>query len=185
MVERVIIGGFGGQGVIFLGKLLTQAMMDEGLHVTYFPAYGPEVRGGRANCHVIIASEPILCPVIAQPDALLIMNQITWDYYAPWLRPGGLAVMNSSMVIGTPADPSHRVVCVPATEIANDLGDVRSTNMVMLGAYNQVRELLPLDNLLAHLRSALGGAKAGLFELNCKAVLRGSEAVAAASERSP
>lgn len=184
MVERIIIGGFGGQGVIFLGKLLTQAMMDEGLNVTYFPAYGPEVRGGRANCHVILASEPILCPVIARPDALLMMNQIAWDYYAPCLRPDGLAVMNTSMIAATPADPSHRIVRVPASDIANDLGDVRATNMVMLGAYNRVRGLLPLDNLLAHLRAALGGAKADLFELNRKAVLRGSEA-AAGSEHSP
>ncbi len=180
MLERLIIGGFGGQGIIFLGKLLAQAMMDEGRHVSYFPAYGPEVRGGRANCHVIIASDEILCPIVEQPDALLMMNQISWDYFAPWLKPDGLAVLNSSMVEAAAKAPGQQIVPIPASSIANDLGDVRVTNMVMLGAYNHLRGLLPLDRLLEHVRAALGVAKAALFDLNRRAVERGIEAAAAA-----
>ncbi len=180
MLERLIIGGFGGQGIIFLGKLLAQAMMDEGRHVSYFPAYGPEVRGGRANCHVIIASDEILCPIVEQPDALIMMNQISWDYFAAWLKPDGLAVVNSSMVNAAAAAQGQQVAPIPATEIASELGDVRATNMVMLGAYSHLRGLLPRDSLLDHLRKALGAAKAALLELNRRAVEKGIEAAAAA-----
>jgi len=181
VLERLIIGGFGGQGIIFLGKLLAQAMMDDGRHVSYFPAYGPEVRGGRANCHVIIASDEILCPIVEQPDALIMMNQISWDYFAGWLKPDGLAVLNSSMVnCGGKRPACGPLALIPATDIANSLGDVRVTNMVMLGAYNCLRGLLPLASLLDHLRKALGGAKAALLDLNRRAVEKGIEAAAAA-----
>jgi 2-oxoglutarate ferredoxin oxidoreductase subunit gamma len=203
VLERLIVAGFGGQGVILLGKLLAQAMMDEGKHVTYFPAYGAEVRGGRANCHVIISSDEIFSPVIARADSLIVMSQLSWDFFAPCLEPGGLAVMNSSLVAPggehevrpylhascrgesrirpALAEASTRsLVAVPATDIANELGDVRATNMVMLGAYHHVRQLLPLDALLGHLRAALGARKAGLFDLNCRAIHRGIEAAEAA-----
>ena len=185
MLERVIITGFGGQGIIFTGKLLAQAMMDEGHNVTYFPAYGPEVRGGRANCHVIISSDEIFSPVIAQPDTLIAMNQISWDYFAASLRPEGLAVVNSTMVAVEAAAAPGRLIRVPAADIANELGDVRVTNMVMFGAYNHARSLLPLDRLLEHIRSALGSGKAALYELNCQAVRRGVEAAAAAIAAAP
>lgn len=181
MLERVIVAGFGGQGVVFLGKLLAQAMMDEGRNVTYFPAYGPEVRGGRANCHVIISTEPILCPIVLRPETLLIMNQVSWDYFAPILKEDGLAVVNASLVDAEANASAQQLLGVPATEIANGLGDVRATNMVMLGAYNHVRGLLPTERLLEHLRAALGGAKAALFELNRNAVLRGTEAAGGAA----
>ncbi len=181
MLERVIIAGFGGQGVIFTGKLLAQAMMDEGRNVTYFPAYGPEVRGGRAHCYVIVSSDEIFSPVIAQPDTLIAMNQISWDYFAPSLRPDGLAVVNSTMVKADPAAVPGRLIAVPAADIANELGDVRVTNMVMVGAYNHARSLLPLGRLLDHVRSALPGGKAALYELNRHALLRGVEAAAFAT----
>jgi len=180
VLERVIIAGFGGQGVIFAGKLLAQAMMAEGRNVTYFPAYGPEVRGGRAHCHVVVSSDEIFSPVIARPDTLIVMNQISWDYFAPSLSPEGVAVVNSTMVATGPAGIPGRLIPVPAAEIANELGDVRVTNMIMLGAYNHARSLLPLDRLLEHLRSALADRKAALYELNCQAVRKGVEAAAAA-----
>jgi len=179
VIERVIIGGFGGQGVLFLGKLLAETMMAEGMSVTYFPAYGPEVRGGRANCHIMIRDREILCPVITEPDTLIMMNQITWDYFLPKLRPDGLAIVNSSMVADDNEAVSQRLVRVPATDIAKELGDVRATNMVMLGAYNHERKLLPLEALFDHLRAALPGSKAALFDINREAVRRGAHAAAA------
>lgn len=179
VLERLIVAGFGGQGVVFLGRLLAQAMMDEGLHVSYFPSYGPEVRGGRAHCHVMISSDEILCPIIAQPDSLIMMNQPSWDFFAPLLKPDGVAVVNSSMVTWAVEHESQQVVSVPATDIASELGDVRATNMAMLGAYNVARKLLPLDRLLERLRAAFGEQKAALFDLNCAAVHRGIEAAAA------
>jgi 2-oxoglutarate ferredoxin oxidoreductase subunit gamma len=180
VIERLIVAGFGGQGVVFLGRLLAHAMMHEGKNVTFLPAYGPEVRGGWANCHVVISSGEIYSPSVTHPTALLAMNQISWDHFARQLEPDGLAVVNASMAQAAAATPSQRIIPVAATDIAKELGDVRATNMVMLGAYNHARGLLALDALLGHLRTALGPQKAALFELNRQAVQRGMEAAAAA-----
>jgi 2-oxoglutarate ferredoxin oxidoreductase subunit gamma len=183
LTERIIVTGFGGQGILFLGRLLAQTGMAEGHQVTFFPAYGPEVRGGRANCHVIISSEVIYLPKIAEADAVLAMNQLSWDYFAPRVRPDGVAVLNASMVERGDGPEPERLVAVPATDIAKELGDVRATNMVMLGAYNHSRKLLPPDSLVASLRDTLGPRKAGLFDLNRQAICKGAEAAAAQAGR--
>ena len=176
VLEKVIVAGFGGQGVMFLGRLLAQAVMHDGKNVSFFPSYGPEVRGGRANCHVIVSSDEIFSPMIAHADSLVAMSQLSWDFFSPRLKPEGMAVVNASMVRPANASPSLRLIPVPATEAASEMGDVRVTNMIMLGAYNRVRGLLPLDALLEHLRAALGGRKADLFELNRQAIQRGIQA---------
>lgn len=178
MVERVIVAGFGGQGVIFLGKLLAQAAMENGSNVTYFPAYGPEVRGGRANCHVIVSSEEVFSPVVARPDSLIVMNQPSWDFFAPHLDGDGLAVVNASLVKPAGVGPSQRLVNIPATGTAAELGEVRAANMVMLGAYNRVRGLLPVEVLLENLRRVLGERKAALYEVNAQALHKGAELAA-------
>ncbi len=179
MTERVIVAGFGGQGILFLGRLLAQIGMDRGSHVTFFPAYGPEVRGGRANCHVIISSDAIFSPRIDVADAALAMNQISWDYFAGRVRPDGLAVVNASMTEVEDNTGPERLIRVPATDLASELGDVRATNMVMLGAYNHARQLFPLDVLLDDLRGMLGRSKAALFELNRAAIQRGIDSAEA------
>ncbi len=179
MTEKLIVAGFGGQGILFLGKLLAQSAMTQGSHVTFFPAYGPEVRGGRANCHVIISSDEIFSPRIQQADAVLAMNQMSWDYFRGQTRPDGLAVVNTSMVEAEAAPRPARVVGVPATAVADELGDVRVTNMVMLGAYNCVRRLLPMGLLLENLRRMLPGARASLFDVNRAALDRGTAAAEA------
>jgi 2-oxoglutarate ferredoxin oxidoreductase subunit gamma len=178
VLERAVIAGFGGQGILFLGKLLAESMMHEGSEVTYFPAYGPEVRGGRANCHVIVSSSPIYSPYVPEPDTLLALNQPSWDYYIGLVRKGGLAVANASMVCADACPEVIRVIKVAATDIAKELGDVRVANMVMLGAYNAVRKLLPLDSLCGYLRGMLGEAKAKLYDVNRAALAKGHEAAA-------
>ena len=188
MVEKVIVAGFGGQGILFLGKVLAQAAMDEGHHVTYFPSYGPEVRGGRANCHVTVSSDEIDSPMIVQADVVLAMSQIAWDFFSPRLKPDGLAVLNDSMVSAEGDRPpqegacplSQRIVAVPATAVADQLGDVRTTNMVMLGAYNHVRRLLAPQGVLDSVRMTLSARKAELYDLNRRAVEKGIEAAEAA-----
>ena len=176
MRERIIIAGFGGQGILFLGKVLAQAMMEQGRNVTFFPSYGAEVRGGKAKCNVIISEDEIYSPIVLEADTLFAMNQPSWDFYAERLRPEGLAVINSSIVREGEADQGQRLVPVPATEIANELGETRVANMVMLGAYNALRKLLPAATLLDCLRSVLGERKAGLFDLNRRAIERGAAA---------
>jgi 2-oxoglutarate ferredoxin oxidoreductase subunit gamma len=176
VLEKIIVAGFGGQGVLFLGKLLAQTAMDEGRHVTYFPSYGPEIRGGKANCHITVSADDIFSPVIAHPHTLIAMSQLSWDFFAGSLRPNGLAVVNASMVTTDDGPRPQQLVTVPATDVAVDLGDIRATNMVMLGAYIRVRELLGVDVLVEHLRGVLSGRKADLFELNRRALQKGYEA---------
>ena len=176
MRERIILAGFGGQGVLFLGRLIAHAMMHEGEHVTFFPSYGAEVRGGKANCHVIASSDEIFSPVVAEADTLFALNQPSWEFFLPRLMPDGLAVVNSSIVNVDGSAPSQQTLRIPATDLASQLGEVRVANTVLLGAYNAVRELLPLDALLRHVRTLLGARKAGLFDLNRRAIEKGVEA---------
>ncbi|MFP4056657.1 MAG: 2-oxoacid:acceptor oxidoreductase family protein [Candidatus Brocadiia bacterium] len=182
MNEKLIVAGFGGQGTLFVGKLVAQAMMEAGSNVTYFPSYGAEVRGGKANCQVIISDGDIFSPVIDRADALLAMSQLSWDFFACRVKPNGLVVLNSSMADPGQEPRPQRLLSIPATDIASELGDVRATNMVMLGAYNRVRDLLPVDALVAHLRQVLTGRKARLFDLNREAIARGIQAADAAGQ---
>jgi 2-oxoglutarate ferredoxin oxidoreductase subunit gamma len=131
--EEIIIAGFGGQGVILSGKLLAQAAMKAGKEVTFMPSYGAEVRGGTANSMVVIADTPIACPVIGSPDSLIAMNKASLDKFAPRIKTGGLLVMNSSLIDGTPQlDDTIEIIGVPADEIAVQLGSSKVTNMVAL-----------------------------------------------------
>ncbi len=177
MRERIVVAGFGGQGVLFLGHLLAQAMMHQGKHVTFFPSYGAEVRGGRANCNVIVADDEIFSPIVTEADALFALNQPSWDFFRQRLADDGLAIVNTSLIETSEEDNGARIVPVPATEVAKELGEVRVANMVMLGAYNAVRQLLPFDSLFEQLRAVLGTRKAGLFDLNRQAIERGAHAV--------
>jgi 2-oxoglutarate ferredoxin oxidoreductase subunit gamma len=179
MLERAIMAGFGGQGIMFLGKLVAKMMMDEGLCVTYFPSYGAEVRGGTAHCHVVVSSDEIASPIVEAADTLIIMNQPSWEKFKTQLAPGGLAIVNASMVSPTAPPPAKRILEIPATQIAFDFGDVRVANMVMMGAYNFAREFVPLDKLVAAMRDAFGESKSKAWEINERAIAAGRDFAAA------
>jgi len=176
VLERVIMAGFGGQGMMMLGKLLAGVAMREEREVTFFPSYGAEVRGGTAHCHVIISDEPIYSPIIEEADTLIIMNQPSYDKFRPRLRRGGLLLLNASMTEETAGrNVASEAAClsVPATEVANELGNVRVANVVMLGAYARLRGALPALSLLAGIESRLGAGKAHLLEVNRQAFRKG------------
>ena len=158
-----------------MGRALAEAALAQGhdvvvvsgpVEVTYPP--GITVRP-------VVSTEEIFSPVVARPNSLLVMNQPSWDYFGPRLDGKGLAVVNSSMVKVPALEGSRRLLLVPATEIATELGEIRAANMVMLGAYNRVRDLLPLEALLESLRLVLGERKAGLYEVNARALRKGAE----------
>jgi len=132
MLERVVIAGFGGQGVLTIGKMVAEVGLGTFPHVTYFPSYGTEVRGGTANCQVILSSEEIASPVIDKADSLILMNQPSLEKFFPLLKRGGRAFVNSSLAT-PPAD--RRVAAVPATGLADRLRDVRAANIIIMGAY--------------------------------------------------
>jgi len=181
VTERVIMAGFGGQGMMLIGKIVATVAMEQGLQTTFFPSYGAEVRGGTAHCHVIISDAAIYSPMVEAADALIMMNQPSYAKFRPRLREGGLLLLNSSMARTTEdLERNNRVVFVdvPATEIANELGNVRVANTVMLGAYSGAHPVLPAEALIEGLERELTGPKARLREINRRAFERGLELAA-------
>jgi len=174
MTERVIIAGFGGQGVMLIGKLLARVAMHEGKEVTFFPTYGTEVRGGTANCHVIVSDEEIFSPLIEKADSLIIMNQASYDKFKGNIHRRSTIFINSSMV--EPDDSLNaRTIEIPATEIAGSLGEVRVANMVMMGAYNSAKRIVGEETLLSELRASLKQKNPKLMEINERAFAEGKK----------
>jgi len=180
--EEVIIAGFGGQGIILAGKLLAQAAMKAGKEVTYMPSYGAEVRGGTANCMVVVADEPIACPVVGRCDSLIAMNKASLSKFGPRLKRGGLLVMNSSLIDGEPdLDETIEIVALPADELAVELGSPKSANMVAIGAYLQRRGYLIAEAAAECLPDVLAERYHKTLPVNTKALRRGAEFAARGS----
>jgi len=180
--EEVIIAGFGGQGIILAGKLLAQTAMKAGRQVTYMPSYGAEVRGGTANCMVVVADEPIACPLVARPDSLIAMNKASLNKFGPRIKAGGLLVMNSSLIDTEPdVDDSIEVVAIPTDDIAVELGSQRSANMVAMGAYLQKKGYLTADQAADSLADVLAERYHSTLPVNAEALNRGARFAAGAS----
>lgn len=175
MEERLIIAGFGGQGILFCGKVWADIMTQQGHQVTYIPSYGAEVRGGTCNCHVIVSEEEIASPVVEAATSLIIMNQPSLDRFAGKLLPDGLIVANASMADAEPVAGRAKVLAPPATDIANELGNVRVANAVMMGVYNAAKHAADPAELESHFAQALGSRKADLVAVNVEALRRGRE----------
>lgn len=174
--EEVVIAGFGGQGIMLAGRLLAQTAMKAGKEVTYMPSYGAEVRGGTANCMVIIADEPIACPVVGKPDSLVAMNKASLDKFAPHLKNSGLLVMNISLIDDKPKlDESIEILKVPADEIAVQLGNAKVANMVALGAYLGRRGHLTADAAAEALPEVLAERYHKTIPINTEALRRGAQ----------
>jgi 2-oxoglutarate ferredoxin oxidoreductase subunit gamma len=149
--HEIIIAGFGGQGVMFFGEILAQAAVHEGRHVTWLPSYGPEQRGGTANCTVVISDEPIASPVVADPTIVIAMNRPSLERFEPAVRPGGLILTDSTIVERAPQRADVTSAAVPATAIANELGATRSANVVIMGALLAARPILSEESVRAAL----------------------------------
>ena len=175
MREEIIMAGSGGQGIMFAGTLLAHAAMDEGLNVTYFPSYGAQMRGGTANCTVIISSENIGSPVVTNPSTLLAMNEDSLERFASKVKKGGLIVVNSSLSKKEIVIDEVEVLKIPAIELAERLGDGRVANMVILGAYINRRKVVSLERTMESLRKVLGKGKEDLLKLNREALRKGEE----------
>jgi 2-oxoglutarate ferredoxin oxidoreductase subunit gamma len=174
MQTEVIVAGFGGQGVLFTGQLLSYAAMDEGKAVTWIPSYGPEMRGGTANCTVVIADEEIGSPLVRNPRAVIAMNLPSLDKYEPSIQKDGLLVINGSMVNREVTRKDIRSVVVPANDIAEELGDRKLTNMVLLGALLGNLDVLPLNALKKALQEHLPERHHKLLPLNYQALEKGA-----------
>jgi len=178
MQTEIVVAGFGGQGVLFAGQVIAYAAMDNGLEVTWIPSYGPEMRGGTANCTVIVSDEEIGSPLVAHPAVVIAMNLPSLDKYEPTVKEGGLLVVNSSMVDRSPTRTDIHWVMVPGNEIAEELGDKRMTNMVLLGAMLANVPLLPLEAVEKSLREHLPERHHKLLPTNYKALRDGAKFLA-------
>jgi 2-oxoglutarate ferredoxin oxidoreductase subunit gamma len=174
MQTEIIISGFGGQGVLFAGQLLSYATMDSGLEVTWIPSYGPEMRGGTANCTVVISDEEIGSPVVRHPEVALVLNLPSLDKHETSIKPGGLLVVNSSMVNRAPVRTDIRIVSLPASEIAETIGDKRMLNMVMLGAMLANHSILSLTAIEKALHDHLPARHQRFLKFNIEALKAGS-----------
>lgn len=178
MQNDVIMAGFGGQGILLIGKMLAYAGMREGKEVSWLPSYGPEMRGGTANCTVVISDRPVGSPVIQSPRAVVAMNLPSLDKFEPDVRPGGLLLVNTSLIERKPARTDVTLIEVPANQIANELGNRRGANMVALGAYLGATEAVSIEEIVEVIRETFA-AKPGVIEININALHRGHEIGAA------
>jgi len=176
--ESVIIAGFGGQGVIFAGKLLAQTAMCTGKEVTLIPAYGAEVRGGTSNCAVVMGDQPIASPMVSNPASLVILNKASLTKFTGWLKPGGLLLYNSSLIDMAPDLPGNeKVVPIPADELAIELGNQKVANMIMLGAYVRLCKILNLDDVKKALPDVLAERYHSTLPTNFAALKKGADFV--------
>lgn len=175
MQQEVIIAGFGGQGVLFAGQLLSYTALDEGKEVTWIPSYGPEMRGGTANCTVVVSDEEIGSPFVNNPTAVLAMNLPSLEKFEGQVKKGGVLVVNSSMVNRGVERDDIKVVSIPANEIAQEIGSERAVNMVMLGALLGNLDLLSLDAVMTALENHLPERHKKFLPVNKEALRRGAE----------
>jgi 2-oxoglutarate ferredoxin oxidoreductase subunit gamma len=174
MQTEVIFAGFGGQGVLFSGQVLGFAAMDAGYDVTWMPSYGPEMRGGTANCTVVIADEEIGSPTVKHPKAAVVMNLPSLDKFEPLVTPGGVLIVNSSLVNRDPYRTDITWVMIPAQEIAETIGPRRLLNMVMLGALVEKLPILTLADIKAALDEHMPERHKKLFKSNVEALDKGA-----------
>ena len=174
MSENILIAaGFGGQGVMLLGQILATAAMYDNKHSTWLPSYGPEMRGGTANCTVVISDELIGSPVTDSPGELIIMNIPSLLKFEPALKEDGLLILNTSVVDRAPQRKDVEVVKIDANKIAEEIGNTKISNMVMLGAYLEKTGAVTVESVEKALRKKLTGKKAALIELNLEAIEAG------------
>jgi 2-oxoglutarate ferredoxin oxidoreductase subunit gamma len=173
MQTEILIAGFGGQGVLFAGQVLAYAAMDSGHAVTWIPSYGPEMRGGTANCTVIIADEEIGSPLVRHPRGAIVLNLPSFDKYEPLVAPGGALIVNSSLVNRPVGRADILSAVVPGNEIAEEMGDRRLMNIVMTGALLNLLPVLPLEAIEKALEEHLPERHKRLLPLNLRALRTG------------
>ena len=175
MTEEIIIAGFGGQGVLSMGKILAYSGVMADQEVTWFPSYGPEMRGGTANVTVIISDKRISSPIVNEYDTAIILNQQSMDKFEKMLKPGGTLLYDPNGITHHPTRTDINVYKIEGTRIAADLGNVKTFNMVVLGAYLKAKPIVSIDSVEKGLQQSLPARHHKLIPLNLDAVQKGYE----------
>ena len=177
MKKEIVISGFGGQGGLAIGKNLAEAGMAEGLNVTWAPSYGPEMRGGTANCSVVLSDKPVGSPVFAHPTELIALNEPSLEKFEEGVQTGGTVFVNSDVVTDKVSRPDLHAFYVPCAQIAEEVGNPKVGNMVMLGAYVAVTKILKPETIEHMIEEMFAGPKAKFIPLNIEAFHRGMACV--------
>ena len=175
--HEIVIAGFGGQGLLFSGKVLAYAGLLEGRELSWLPSYGPEMRGGTANCNVILSDSPVGSPIVDHPNVLMVMNGPSLDKYESEVVPGGMIFVDSTLVTRPVARQDVTVYAVPATQMANDMGMPGLANMILLGAVIAKTGCIREDGLPDALKKVIPARKADLFDANMQALQAGKDYV--------
>ncbi|MCR5150631.1 MAG: 2-oxoacid:acceptor oxidoreductase family protein [Clostridiales bacterium] len=170
MTTQILIAGFGGQGVLFAGKFLAYKALIEGKQLSWLPSYGPEMRGGTANCSVIISDDPVGSPIVSKPDILMAMNLPSLDKYEDAVVPGGTVFVDSTLIERKVKRTDINVVYIPSTKLAKDLNAPTLANMVMVGKLFKECKEIGMDNVEQALHKVISARKANLFDVNLSAI---------------
>ena len=171
------MAGFGGQGLLFSGKVLAYAGLLENRELSWLPSYGPEMRGGTCNCSVILSDDPVGSPIIAHPNVLMVMNTPSLDKYEETVAPGGTIFVDSSLISRKVGRSDVNTIYIPATQMAKDMNAVSLANMIILGAIVERLKCVSGDTVIDALKHVISARKANLLDLNLKAVEVGREFV--------
>ncbi len=175
MTHEIICAGFGGQGVMLIGQIIAYGGMIEGKSVSWFPSYGPEMRGGTANCSVVVSEKQVGSPIVSEPDGIIAMNRPSLEKFTMAVKPGGTIVYNSSLIEITPDRSGVKILPVPANDIAAELGNDKVANMVALGAYLGLTKVISPTSVEAALKKVLPSRRHKLIPLNIQALQKGLE----------
>jgi len=173
MTYETIFAGFGGQGILFAGKVVAYAGMIEGKNVSHLPSYGPEMRGGTANCSVIVSDEDVASPIITEPSAIVVMNGPSLDKFEDAVVPGGKVFIDSALITRECKRDDVDVYTLPATKMANDMGFPKLANMIMVGKLIKETEMFTWEQLKSAVTKLVPAAKAAMLESNIKALEAG------------
>ena len=168
-IYKMFFAGSGGQGVLLMGQLVASAAMLEDKSTTFFPSYGPEMRGGTANCTVVVSDKTVSCPLIFESDCVVAMNLPSLLKFEPTLKPGGILLLNKSIIHQEPKRDDITVYNVPANDMAYELGYPVVANMIMLGAFVRTSNIVSSNAVVSVIRETLGKKKAELIDINLKA----------------
>ena len=177
MKKEFIFAGFGGQGMLLIGKFVAMACMLDGKHVSWLPSYGPEMRGGTANCSVIVSDEPVASPLVDKADVIVAMNRPSLDKFEEHVKPGGVLVVNSSIIDRKAVRDDITVVYCDANGVADSVGNPKGANVAILGAVMEKAPITSIDSMMEAIRIELGEKKARFLEGNKKALVAGMESV--------
>ena len=175
MTTQILIAGFGGQGILFAGKFLANKGLLEGRQLSWLPSYGPEMRGGTANCSVVMSDEPVGSPIVNKPDVLIVMNLPSLDKYEDAVVPGGTIFVDSTLIGRKVARTDVRAFYLPATQMAQQNGIPTLANMIMLGKVLKECDFTGFDNIEDAVRTVVSAKHADLFDVNLKALKLGYE----------